>query len=121
MTAPHEVMVGKFHFAVNEFIQCSWCTIFNSPGFFKLHRTPGSFYYQLWHGTPAVAVAVGWFSEVEPHFYRSPGRGTFGGFEFSHAFALELLEGFIARVHAHLTEAEAREIELVLAPMYIRS
>jgi hypothetical protein len=32
-----------------------------------------------------------------------------------------LLEGFIARVHTHLTEAGARQIELVLAPMYIRS
>jgi hypothetical protein len=114
--SPVMPLQGKYSLHVNRFIECDWCSIFNTARFFQLHQTAAAFYFQLCVGSPARVAGVAHFSQVEPGFYRSPLRGTFGGFEFAQALRVESIEGFVAGVERYLLEAGARTIEIVEAP-----
>jgi len=72
---------SKYRVTTNEYLPYDWCMIFNSHQFFELHRTANSFYFRLISGDPAQVLGVAHFTEVAPGHYRSPQRGTFGGFE----------------------------------------
>jgi Acetyltransferase (GNAT) domain len=109
---------GKYHVVTNEFVDCGWCAIFNTAAFFNLHKKGKAFYFQLCLGNPRESVGVVHFTEVEPGAFRSPRRGTFGGFEFSRPVRLEVIERFVDEVEQVLTKNGARRIELLDAPAY---
>src|SRR3954447_10531239 len=92
------VIDGRYELCVNQFIPCDWCSIFNTLEFFRLHRSEKAFYFQLCMGDPAAAVGVAHFSETQPGHFRSPRRGTFGGFEFNRGIRIEMLEKFVESV-----------------------
>src|SRR5690349_2425964 len=83
---------GRYQVVTNEFVGCDWCAIFNTSKFFNLHRTGRAFYFQLCLGNPRESVGVVHFTESEPGSFRSPRRGTFGGFEFIRPMRLQLIE-----------------------------
>ena len=86
---------GRYHLVTNEFVRCDWCAIFNTSQFFNLHKNGSAFYFQLCLGSPLQSVGVVHFTEVEPGSFRSPRRGTFGGFEFNRPLRVELMERFV--------------------------
>ena len=102
----------------NEFVDCDWCTIFNTSEFFNLHKNGKAFYFQLCLGDPRQSVGVVHFTEVEPGSLRSPRRGTFGGFEFRRPMRMQIIEEFVDQVEQVLTENGARRIELLDPPAY---
>jgi len=112
-TGPAE---GRYQVAVNEFVDCDWCAIFNTADFFNLHKEGRAFYFQLCLGNPRQSVGVVHFTETEPGSFRSPRRGTFGGFEFNRPLRLELIEWFVDEVEQVLSENGARRIELLDPP-----
>jgi Acetyltransferase (GNAT) domain len=114
--APTASTEGRYHVVTNEFIGCDWCAIFNTSKFFDLHKNGSAFYFQLCLGSPLQSVGVVHFTEVEPGSFRSPRRGTFGGFEFSRPLRLELIEHFVDEVEDVLKQNGARRIELVEPP-----
>lgn len=107
---------GRYQLVTNEFVGCDWCAIFNTSAFFNLHKNGQSFYFQLCMGNPRESVGVVHFTEIEPGSFRSPRRGTFGGFEFNRPLRLELIEEFVDDVEQVLRENGARRIELLDAP-----
>jgi hypothetical protein len=107
---------GKYSLHVNRFIECDWCSIFNTNRFFQLHKTDAAFYFQLCAGNSPRVAGVAHFIQVEPGYYRSPLRGTFGGFEFRQNLRVESVEAFVAAAERRLLEAGARTIEILAAP-----
>ena len=116
--APGALIGGKYAVTVNQFAPFTWGSIFNTPEFFKLHSDDGAraFYFQLCIGDPAEAVGVAHFTEVAPGHFRSPRRGTFGGFEFGRNLRLETIEAFIEHVETELVTRGARKIEIRDSP-----
>jgi len=114
-TGPTE---GRYQVVANEFIDCDWCTIFNTSEFFNLHKKGRAFYFQLCLGDPRQSVGVVHFTEIEPGSFRSPRRGTFGGFEFNRPVRVEVIERFVDEVEQVLKENGARRIELLDPPAY---
>jgi hypothetical protein len=110
------VIDGRYELCVNQFIPCDWCSIFNTLEFFKLHRSEKAFYFQLCMGDPAAAVGVAHFSETEPGHFRSPRRGTFGGFEFNRGIRMEMLEKFVESVEKTVLSNGAVSIEILEPP-----
>jgi hypothetical protein len=116
MPAPTAATEGRYHVVTNEFVDCHWCTIFNTPQFFNLHKNGSAYYFQLCLGKPQQCVGVVHFTEVEPGHFRSPRRGTFGGFEFNRPLRLEVIEHFVDEVEQVLKNNGARQIELLDPP-----
>jgi hypothetical protein len=114
--SPPVVIGGKYHLCINQFFKCDWCSIFNTPQFFDLHKTDQSFYFQLALGSPAQAVGVVHFTPAELGHYRSPRRGTFGSFEFRETLRVEAVEGFVDEVERILRDNGARTIEILEPP-----
>jgi hypothetical protein len=106
----------KYSLLVNRFIGCDWCTIFNTVNFFQLHRPSSAFYFQLACGNTNRVVGVAHFGEVASGYFRSPVRGTFGGFEFVENVRLQAVEGFVAEVERGLRQAGASTIEILTPP-----
>ena len=116
MPAPTAPTEGRYHVVTNEFVGCDWCSIFNTSQFFNLHKNGSAFYFQLCLGKPRQCVGVVHFTKVEPGHFRSPRRGTFGGFEFNRPLRLEVIERFVDEVDQVLKENGARQIELLDPP-----
>ncbi len=91
-------------------------SLFHAPAFFRLHDSGRGRYFE-WvvdgvaracvHFTPAGGGAV----------WRSPARGTYGGYAFDPALRPEDLFAFRSGVEARLAELGARQLELLPAPM----
>jgi len=109
---------GKYVVAVNQFAPFTWGSIFNTADFFKLHRGDGgrAFYFQLCMGDPPQPIGVAHFTEVVPGHFRSPRRGTFGGFEFGRNLRLETIEAFVEHVEGELKANGASKIEIRDSP-----
>jgi hypothetical protein len=114
--APGVPTEGRYHVVTNEFVGCDWCAIFNTSKFFSLHKNGSALYFQLCLGKPRQSVGVVHFTEVEPGHFRSPRRGTFGGFEFNRPMRLEVIERFVDEVEQVLKQNGARQIELLDPP-----
>jgi hypothetical protein len=67
-------------------------------------------------GDPAEAVGVAHFSETQPGQFRSPRRGTFGGFEFNRPIRIEMLEKFVDFVEKAVVSSGAASIEILEPP-----
>jgi hypothetical protein len=111
----------NFHVAVNEFLPCAWCSIFNTAEFFRLHRHGTGFYFQLLHRSHPEVVAIAHFTEDSDGCFKSPRRGTFGGFEFSGDLPFAVSEEFIIAVERYLQNLGAREIRIAAPPGYLSS
>lgn len=107
---------ARYEILVNEFVACDWCAIFNTAEFFNLHKNRGSHYFQLCLGNPRQVLGVIHFTETEPGSFRSPRRGTFGGFEFNRPMRIGVIERFVDEVEQVLKENGARRIELLEPP-----
>ena len=110
------VVDGRYQLYVNRFFKCPWCSIFNTAQFFNLHKTARAFYFQLCLGSPPQVAGVAHFTEVEPGQYRSPRRGTFGGFELHRPLRIETIEGFVDEVELVLKANDAHRIEILEPP-----
>jgi Acetyltransferase (GNAT) domain len=110
------VLEDRYKLIVNGFLNCAWCSIFNTSRFFNLHKSGSSFYFQLCLGDLLETVGVVHFTEVEPGYFRSPKRGTFGGFEFNRSLRIEVIERFVDEVEQVLRQEQAHKIEILDPP-----
>jgi len=110
------VVDGRYRLYVNRFFRCDWCSVFNTAQFFSLHKTARAFYFQLCLGSPPQVAGVAHFTEMEAGHYRSPRRGTFGGYEFHRSLRIETIEGFVDEVEQVLKTNGARMIEILEPP-----
>ena len=90
--------------------------LFNGPGFFQMHASERQGAYFEWEQDGKVAASIH-FTEVEPGFWRSPARGTYGGLVWVPGLGLESLLGFHEAVLARLRAMEASRLEVLPAPM----
>jgi hypothetical protein len=105
----HELRIGAF-------VDHPACHLFNTPRFFRLHAAGKGHYFQLCGRRSGAAVATVHFTEASPGSYRSPARGTFGGFSASEDVTLEVLGRFQRAVEQALASRGARHSQIVLAP-----
>jgi hypothetical protein len=108
--------LSDYALEVNRFIECHWCSLFNTSQFFQMHRTELAFYFQLCKGNPPEPYGVAHFTSTRSGHYLSPCRGTFGGFEFKSTPTIQAVEAFVAGVLDFLAENGARIIELRSSP-----
>jgi len=109
---------ARYHVVMNAFHHCDWSSIFNTTEFFGLHNNGSGMFFHLGLGEPFETVGVVHFTEIEPGIFRSPARGTFGGYEFNRPLRLEVIEQFVDEVESTLRERAARRIELSSPPDY---
>ena len=95
--------------------------LFIARSFYNLHRseTSRSFYFTLCRRRSGVALGAAHFHEAEPGDFRSPHRGSFGGFSLVRGAdePLSTLERFAAVVTSFLQAHGARHITVVLPPL----
>lgn len=108
----------RFDLLVDAFAQGPVTHLFNTPSFFRLHsgtHAPGH-YFQLAKRDSDTACATIHFTQSAPRHWRSPARGTFGGFSCAPGTTAEELALLARGVTAHLDAADAAQLSLVLAP-----
>lgn len=97
--------------------ECPGLDLFNTRAFQRLHETPRAACFTLRADGEPVAGAA--FSQAEEGVWRSPLRGSYGGFQFALGARLDLAasRALIAGVRERL---RARRLELTLPPMVYR-
>jgi len=94
----------------------AWFSIFNTPEFFGLHATGRrACFFSLWDEASQQIVGRAHFTETTPGHFRSPFRGTFGGFE-ADGTDMRLIEGFVQDTERQLGELGAKSLEVALKP-----
>ena len=100
------------------FIKTSGGDLFNSLEFFHLHTSEGinAHYFQLQDSKSQLILGSIHFSEIEPRHFRSPYRGSYGGFELDAKVPLEAREEFISGVEHQLKTSGAKRLTIVTCP-----
>jgi hypothetical protein len=101
---------------VNEFLPAPWTHIFNTPQFFKIHRTPNACYLQLASKGSGEVLSTIHFAEESRGVFRSPRLGTFGSFDFKDPPSIELVEFFADEAERVLRERGATHVTIVSPP-----
>lgn len=89
--------------------------LFHQPGFLRLHLedSEGLFFQLADHDK--IVASIG-FAPLEDGTWRSPYRGTFGGYEVAPALSLEQLTNFHNAVEERVRRRDPSAIEILLAP-----
>ncbi|GAA4465509.1 hypothetical protein GCM10023093_17850 [Nemorincola caseinilytica] len=89
--------------------------IFNTMAFFGLYKKPGSVFLLLYRdGGYAGHVH---FTDIAPHVFKSPYRGTYGGFEFAEGTPPDVAKECIEAACSYLQQQHgARKIIITTAP-----
>jgi hypothetical protein len=90
--------------------------LFQGSDFFE-HHTDGRGAFFEWEDDGRVVASIHFTPVGDEGLWRSPARGTFGGYAFVPELRLDGLLAFHDAVHARLTELGARRVEVLPAPM----
>jgi hypothetical protein len=97
--------------------QLSPFDVFMNPNFMKLHVSAFPTLSYAWvEKTSKKLLGLGHFSEVEKGFFRSPGRGSYGGLQFVCEREIQDHMFFAKRVEDDLKQKGAHKIEIIQAP-----
>jgi len=106
--------MSDYRLAKNEFVEPTPDDLFQHRKFFELHAGGTGFYFEwLKEGRSAARVH---FTQIEPAVWRSPARGTYGGYHYAAELGLADLGAFCSEVEAALAKSGASKLEIVLAP-----
>ena len=108
---------SKYEIKVNYFIESEANHIFNTSDFFEIHRTERAFYFQLCKKDSDIVLGTIHFTEIAPNFFKSPAKGTFGGFVIQENIEFNICEQFIRAVDNYLWHISAKKIEIIMPPM----
>lgn len=90
-----------------------WCTIFNSPEFYTLHKNENTIYLSIKNETDIVGVA---HFHIQNQTFKSPIKGTFGGIEVNPNTSYYVKEEIIQNVLKFLKNLGARKITISSPP-----
>ncbi len=91
-------------------------SIFNTFRFFELHRNSGSHYLRVIEKNSAKILGVFHGSKDEGGVYKSPARGTFGGFEIF-CREVDFIESFVGAVDEHIGAQQCAEAFIAERPL----
>ena len=92
----------------------NWCDFFNQPRFYELHKTETSFYLSLLFEDKLIGVCH--FTEIEPGYFRSPYRGTYGNISFKDDLNLKIKNNSVKDILIYLENLNAQKIEITSRP-----
>ncbi len=95
----------------------SWCSIFNTYSFFNLHKTINSYYFTLINTQSVECIGVCHFTEMADGVFKTPHRGTFGGFEMRE-YSIETIIFFVSQVEMLLQKKGAKQIIITTPPFH---
>lgn len=95
--------------------ESEWFTIFNSLRYFNHHLGTSHGEYLVQKNASEEVEAVFCYSETDQGSFRSPKRGTFGGFEFSKQ-DVSLIRDFISYSLHRVQLSGASKLEIVCKP-----
>ncbi|QMS86683.1 hypothetical protein HUN01_03520 [Nostoc edaphicum CCNP1411] len=107
----------KYEIKVNYFIESEVNHIFNTFDFFNIHKTERAFYFQLCKKNSQIVLGTIHFTEIASDVFKSPAKGTFGGFVIQENIDFNIYEQFIKNVDDYLWCIGARRIEVLMQPM----
>ncbi|MDZ7993363.1 MAG: hypothetical protein RM022_030305 [Nostoc sp. EfeVER01] len=107
----------KYEIKVNYFIESEVNHIFNTYDFFNIHKTERAFYFQLCKKESEIVLGTIHFTEVASDVFKSPAKGTFGGFVIQGNIDFSIYEQFIRTVDDYLWCIGATKIEVLMQPM----
>lgn len=92
--------------------------IFLSPAFMNIHSQIFSTHsFGCIETSSKKLIGIGHFLEIENGFFRSPGRGSYGGLQFSKEMEISDHLEFTKFVHNELLQLGARKIEITFPPL----
>lgn len=100
----------------NAFAGDGFGSLFHAPDFFRMHEAGAGRYFE-WVNGRAVRACVHFTPANGDGLWRSPARGTYAGYAFDPALPTADLFAFHAAVERRLAALEARQVELLPAPM----
>ncbi len=92
----------------------NWCDFFNQPEFYNLYKTGTSFYFSLLFEDKLIGVCH--FTEIEPGYYRSPFRGTYGNLSFKDDLDLKIKNNCVKEILIYFENLNAKKIEIISRP-----
>ncbi|MDZ8035333.1 hypothetical protein [Nostoc sp. DedSLP04] len=107
----------KYEIKVNYFIESEVNHIFNTYNFFNIHQTERAFYFQLCKKNSEIVLGTIHFTEIASNVFKSPAKGTFGGFVIQENIEFNIYEQFIRTVDDYLWCIGANRIEVIMQPM----
>ncbi|MFN6525433.1 hypothetical protein [Nostoc sp. ChiSLP03a] len=107
----------KYEVKVNYFIDSEINHLFNTCDFFKIHQTERAFYFQLCKKNSEIVLGTIHFTEIASDVFKSPAKGTFGGFVIQENIEFNIYEQFIITVDDYLWRIGANRIEVIMQPM----
>lgn len=91
-----------------------WCDVFNSPEFYKIHKTNSTIYISITYKNKLVGVCH--FIEIEKGILRSPYRGTYGGLSLNKELSFQNIYDIISHLLKYFKEKKIRSVEIVTEP-----
>lgn len=91
-----------------------WADIFNSVEFFNLHKQENSHFLTFNENSKLLGFCH--FTEIERGIYRSPYKGTYGGFSFLPNLSLDLMDECLAKLIEFFRLQSAKKLSVVCAP-----
>ncbi len=88
--------------------------IFNRIEFFNLHKKQNSVYLSVFRDNQLIGVCH--FTEIDPGVYRSPHRGTYGGFNFIKDIDLSSIYESVKLLIDYFKEKNIKELIFVQSP-----
>ncbi|MEH2059446.1 MAG: hypothetical protein V7K97_25485 [Nostoc sp.] len=107
----------KYEIKVNYFIDSEANHIFNTSDFFYIHQAERAFYFQLCKKNTEIVLGTMHFTEIASDLFKSPAKGTFGGFVIKENIDFNIYEQFIITVDDYLWCIGAKRIEVIMQPM----
>ena len=108
-------MTSGYQLSTNQYVKKDLESLFHRPEFFKLHCTEEGHYFE-WSNGENVAGCIH-FTNVGTGLWRSPARGTYGGFLFFNELKVEEQFHFYEAMEQAVLANGAQELEVLLAPM----
>jgi len=90
--------------------------LFQGSDFFEHHAGGRGAYFE-WEDDGRVVASIHYTPVGDDGLWRSPARGTFGGYAFVPELRIDSLLAFHDAVHARLAALGARRVEVLPAPM----
>ncbi|MBD2725717.1 hypothetical protein H6G96_05130 [Nostoc sp. FACHB-892] len=107
----------KYEIKVNYFIESVANHIFNTSDFFYIHQTDRAFYFQLCKKNSEIVLGTIHFTEIASDLFKSPAKGTFGGFVIQENIEFNIYEQFIITINNYLWRIGAKKVEVIMPPM----
>lgn len=107
--------MSEYRLLENAFAAPAMGSLFQSAAFHRLHAGDAGAYFE-WALAGTVVASIH-FTALDDGLWRSPARGTFGGFACAPDIRLDTLFAFHDAVLARLAARGAKRVEILPAPM----